>query len=146
MVFFLIKKLMERLYLRITEKFLLWTFLEWEIQSFLSQNADAKMTFTNYWKCLVLNFSGMGNTVFFLSQNVDGKMIFTNYWRSSCFELFSNEKIDLFSVKKFVEIWYFLGLFEFSMIFQDLGNMVFRTVWMEVPCRTEFLIPNCIST
>ena len=137
---------MERWYLLITEKFLFQLFQNGKYVLLVSQKVDAKMTFTNYWKCLVLNFSGMGNTVFFLSQNVDGKMIFTNYWRSSCFELFSNEKIDLFSVKKFVEIWYFLGLFEFSMIFQDLGNMVFRTVWMEVPCRTEFLIPNCIST
>ena len=71
--FFGDKKLVERWYLLITEKFLFWTFREWEIRSFLRQKVDRKMIFTDYWKilvlghqnALVLNFSVMGNTVFF---------------------------------------------------------------------------------
>ena len=96
-VFFWVKKLMERWYLLVTEKFLFWTFRWWEIRSFLSQEVDWKMIFTGYWEVLVLNFSVMGNPVFF-------------------------------SVKKLVERWYLLGLFEVSMIFKDLRNMVFRAV------------------
>ena len=52
------------------------------------------------------------------------------YWllRSSCFELFGDGKYGLFSAKKLMERWYSRGLFELSMIFQDLGNVVFRAV------------------
>ena len=105
--YFWAKKLMEIWYLLITEKFLFWSFWEWEIRSFLSQNVDGKIIFTDYWKVLILNFSLIGNTVFFwvkklmerwyslvtekflfwsfrwweirpfLSQKVDGKLIFT---------------------------------------------------------------------
>ena len=32
---------------------------------FLSQKVDGNMMFTDYWKVLVLNFLGIGNTVFF---------------------------------------------------------------------------------
>ena len=46
MVFFRAKKLMERWYMLITEKFLLWSFLRWEIRSFLSQKFNGKMIFT----------------------------------------------------------------------------------------------------
>ena len=88
-VSFWAKKLMERWYLLITEKFLFWTFRWWEIRSFLSQEVDGKMIFTGYWEVLVLNFSVMGNMVFF-------------------------------SVKKLMERWYLLGLFELSMIFQEI--------------------------
>ena len=35
---------------------------------FLSQKVDGKLIFTDYWKVLVLIFSGMGNTVFFESK------------------------------------------------------------------------------
>ena len=65
------KKLMERLYLLITGKFLFWTFLKWEIRYFLSLKNSGKMNFTGYWKVLVLNFLEMGNAVFFWS----GKLI-----------------------------------------------------------------------
>ena len=64
-VFSWAKKLIERLYLLITEKVLFWALRWWEIQSFLSQEVDGKMIFTGYWQVLVLNFSVMGNTVFF---------------------------------------------------------------------------------
>ena len=126
---------------------------------FLSQKVDGKMIFTDYWKVLVLNFSVMRNMVFFWVKKLMEKMIFTDYgkvlvlnfvmvgntvffesrswwkddicWipRSSCFELFGDGKYDLFSDKKLMERWYLHGLFELSMIFQDLGNTVFRAVW-----------------
>ena len=43
---------------------------------FLIQKLDGNMRFTDYWKVLVLIFSGIGNTVFW-SQKVDGKRILT---------------------------------------------------------------------
>ena len=54
------------------------------------------------------------------------------YWslKSSCFELFVDGKYGLFSAKKMMERWYLLGLYEISMTFQDLGNMVSRAVWI----------------
>ena len=52
---FWVKRLMERWYLLITGKFLLWTFRRWAMQSFLSQKLDGKMVFTDYWKVLVLD-------------------------------------------------------------------------------------------
>ena len=88
---------------------LFWIFQGWKIRSFLSQKVDGNMIFIDYWKVLVLNFSGMGNTAFFwhkklmerwyllvtgkfffsafrwwkirsfLRQKVNGKMIFTDY-------------------------------------------------------------------
>ena len=49
-VFFWVKKLMERWYLLVTEKFLFWTFRWWEIRSFFSQKVDGKMVFTwSFW-------------------------------------------------------------------------------------------------
>ena len=74
------KKLMERLYLLVTEKFLFWAFPWWKMWSFLRQKVNGKMIFTDYWKVLVLSFSLIGNTVFF-SQKVDVKVIFTwSFW------------------------------------------------------------------
>ena len=37
---------------------------------FLSQKVDGNMIFTDYWKVLVLIFSGMGNTVFFWDKKL----------------------------------------------------------------------------
>ena len=62
---FWVKKVMKIWYLLITEKFLFWSFREWEIQPFLSQKVDGKMLFTDYGNVLVLNFSVIGKTVFF---------------------------------------------------------------------------------
>ena len=125
---------------------------------FLSLKADGNMIFTDYWKVLVLTFSEMGNTVFSWAKNlteiwyllITGKFLFWTfrwrgiryffesrswwkndiYWllRSSFFELFSERKYGVFSAKKLMERWYLPGLFELSMIFQYLGNMVFRAV------------------
>ena len=92
--YFWAKQLMEILYLLIIERFLVWSFRNWEIRSFFEPKSWWKDYI--YWllKVVVLNFLVMKNTVFF--------------W-----------------VKKLMERWYLLGLFELSMIFQGLGNMVF---------------------
>ena len=45
-IFFWAKKLMEKWYLLITEKFLFRTFWRWEKRSFFSQKVDGKMMFT----------------------------------------------------------------------------------------------------
>ena len=102
-VFFWAKKLMERWYL----------------------------IFTDYWKVLVFNFLVMGNTVFFWVKKlmerlyllVTEKLLFWifRWWEvRSSFQPKSWWKDDI----------YFLtgGLFELSIIFQGLGNMVFRAV------------------
>ena len=125
---------------------------------FLRQKVDGNMIFTDYWKVLVLIFLEMGNTAFFFEQeywwkddiywllkvlflsfSVMKKRSFfesRNWWkyyiywllRSSCFALFGDGKDGLFSAKKLVERWYLLGIFELSIILQELGNMVFQAV------------------
>ena len=97
---------------------------------FFSQNIDGNMIFTDYWKVLVLNFSVIGNTVFFLSQEVDGKMIFTGYWEVLVLNFSVMGNTVFFSAKKLMERWFLRGLFYLSMIFQDVGNMVFRAVYI----------------
>ena len=127
-VVFWVKKLMEIWYLLITEKFLFWSFREWEIRPFLSQKVDGKMLFTDYWKVLVLNFSVIGKMVFFwVKKLMERWYLLTNekflFWILRRWEIrsFLSQKVD----EKMI---YILGLFEISMIFRDLGNMVFRTV------------------
>ena len=85
------------------------------------------MIFTDYWKVLVLSFLEVGNTAF-LSQKVDGKMIFTDYWKVLVLNFSEMGNKVFFWAKKLMERWYLLGLFEFSIIFQDLENMVSRAV------------------
>ena len=48
---------------------LFWIFWGLKIRSFLSQKVDETITFIDYWKVLVLNFLGMGNTVFFEAKS-----------------------------------------------------------------------------
>ena len=105
--YFWAKKLMEIWYFLITEKLFFWSFREWKIRPFLSQKVAGKMIFTDYWKVLILTFSGMGNTVFFESKSWWKVDI---YWllKSSCFDLFGNGKYSLFWVKKLMERWYLL--------------------------------------
>ena len=79
---------------------------------------------SGYWKGLVLNLSVMENTVF-LSLEVDGKMIFTCYWEVLVLNLLVMGNTVFLSAKRLMERWYVHGLFELSMIFQDLGNMFF---------------------
>ena len=57
------KKLMEKWYLLINEKFLFWTFPRWEIRSLCDPKSWWKIIFPNYSKVLVLNFSEMRNMV-----------------------------------------------------------------------------------
>ena len=115
--------------LLITKIFLFWFFLEVKNMVFLSQKVDGKMIFTDYWKVLVLIFSGMGNTVFFWAKKlmeryllITEKFLFWTFWwweirsffksrswwkddiywllRSSCFELFGDGKYGLFFSQK----------------------------------------------
>ena len=68
-VFFWAKKVMERWYLLITEKFLFWTFRWWEIWSFLSQEVDGKMIFTGYLE-VCFEFFGDGKYCLFLAKKL----------------------------------------------------------------------------
>ena len=109
-------------------KVLVLKFLEIKNMVFLSQKVDGNMIFTDYWKVLVLNFLVMGNTVFFWAKKlmerwyllVTEKFLFWNFrwWEIQSF----------FQKKKLMKRLYLHGLFELSMIFQDLGNMVFHAV------------------
>ena len=132
---------------------------------FLSQKVYGNMIFTDYWKVLVLIFLGMRNMVFswakklierwylliiekilfwtfpwweiglFLSQEVNGKMVFTGYWEVLVLNFSVMGNTVFFSAKMFMERWYLHGLFELSVIFQDLGNMVFRAVRYLLRCN-----------
>ena len=134
----LAKNLMEIWYLLSIEKFLFWLFREWEIWSFLREKVSEKMIFTGYWKVLVLSFSVLGNTVFFARKKLmerwyllvtekflfwaTGKFLF---WAFRWWEIraFLSQKVD-------VKV-------EISMIFQDLGNTVFRAVIGLLKYRTS---------
>ena len=86
---------------------LFWIFRGRKIQSFLSQNVDGNMIFIEYWKVLVLNFSGMENTIFFEAKSWWKDDI---YWflKRFCFELFHDGKCGLSWGKKLMERWYLL--------------------------------------
>ena len=104
--FFWAKKVAEIWYILITEKFLFWTFREWEMRPFLRQKVDEKLVFTDYRKVLVLNFYVMGNTIFFETKRWWKDYI---YWllkifcfglpKRSCFEHFGDGKYGLFELK-----------------------------------------------
>ena len=79
-----------------------WIFWGWKIRSFLSQNFDGNMIFTDIWKVLVLKFSGMGNTVFFETKSWWKDDIYS-LLKSSCFELFGDGKYGLFLAKKLMQ-------------------------------------------
>ena len=84
-----------------------------------------------YWllKVLVLNFLMMGNTVFFWVKKLMEKIIFTDYWKVLVLSFLMMGNTIFFSAKKLMDRWYLLGLFELSMMFQDLGNTVFHAVY-----------------
>ena len=101
------KKLIE-IYLLITEKFLCWTFWEWEIRSVTVFSTEILyLIFTDYWNVLVLNFSGMENTVFFEAKSWWKDDIY-RLLKSSCFELSPDGKRGLFCGKNLRERWYLL--------------------------------------
>ena len=85
---------------------LFWIFRTWKIRSFLGQKGDGNI-FTGYWKVLVLNFSGLGNTVF-LRQKVDGKIIFTDYLKVLVLNFSGMGNTVFFWGKKSMERWYLL--------------------------------------
>ena len=125
--YFWAKKLME-IYLLITEKFLFWPFREWEIRSLFEPKSWWKDDI--YWllKSSCFELFRDENYGLFLSLEVDGKMIFTGYWEVLVLNFSVMGNTVFFLAKKLMERWYLLGLFELSMIFQDMGNMVFRAM------------------
>ena len=96
---------------------------------FLSQEVDWKDDI--YWlrKSFCFELFGGAKYGLFLSREVDGKIMFTGYREVlvSNFSVMGNT--IFFSANKLMERWYLLGLFYLSMIFQDLGNTVFRAVF-----------------
>ena len=128
-VVFWAKKLMVSWYLLITEKILFWSFREWEIRSFFEPKRWWKDN--GYWliKVLVLNFLVLGKYGLFLSPEVDGKIIFTGYWEFLVLNFSVIGNAVFFQPKRWWKDYiYILGRFEVSMIFRNLGNMVFRAV------------------
>ena len=120
-----------------------WKYIYWLLKSscfelftdekygnFLRQKVDGKMI-DIYWllKSFYFKVFGDGKYGLFLSQSVDGKMIFTDYWNVLVLNFPQMGNTVFFSVKKLMETRYLLSLFELSMIFQDLGNMVFLAVF-----------------
>ena len=125
-VFFGAKKLMERWYLLITEKFLFWTFWRMEIRSLFERKSWWKNDI--YWilKSSCFEIFRDGKYSLFLSQKVNGKMIFTDYWKILVlnFSVMGNTVFSL--ANKLMKRWYLLSLFKLYIIFQDLGNIFFR--------------------
>ena len=75
----------------------------------------------------------------FLSQKVDGKIIFTDYWKVLILNFSVMGNTVFFSVKKLMERWYLLGLFELPMIFEGLGNMAYcALLWIYTHNYSEF--------
>ena len=83
----------------------------------------------------------------FLSKEVNGKMIFTGYWEVLVLKFSVMGNTVFFSAKKLMERWYLHGLFELSMIFQEMRNMVFRAVfsigWLIYIIINVAFINNC---
>ena len=88
---------------------------------FLSQEFDWKDDICWLRKSSCFELFGGRKYGLFLSQKVDGKMIFTDY-RVLVLNFLVMGNTIFFSAKKLMERWYLLGLFELSMIFQDLEN------------------------
>ena len=123
------KNLMKMWHLMIIEKFLFWSFQEWEIRSSFEPQSWWKDDI--YWLLKIFCFELFGDEKYslFLGQEVDGKMIFTGYWEVLVLNFSVLGNTVFFSVKKFMERWYYLGLFKLFMIFRSLKNMIFRAVF-----------------
>ena len=112
---FWVKKLMKIWYLLITEKFLFWSFREWEIQPFLNQKVDGKMLFTDYGNVLVLNFSVIEKTVFFWVEKLMER------WY-----LLTNEKVLFWTLRR----WEIRSFFQSRSWWKDDIYLVFlRFPW-----------------
>ena len=85
------------------------------------------MEYHVYWLLKGYCFEILGDGKYgpFSSQIVDGKMIFTEYWKVLILKFSEMRNTVFFRAKKLMERWYLLGLFELSIIFEDLGNVVF---------------------
>ena len=70
-------------------------FQGWKIRSFLSEQIDGNMMFTDYWKVLVLNLLGMGNRIFFWVKKLMERWYLLN-----------TEKFLFLSIEKFL-FWTF---------------------------------------
>ena len=134
---FLSQKVHGNMIFTVYRKVLVLIFLEIGNTVFPRAKRLIERWFTDYWKGLVLNFSGMENKVFF-DQEVDGKMIVTGYWEDLVLNFLVMGNMVLFLAKKLMERWYLDGLFELSMIFEELGNMVFRTVHIVIYSFSNF--------
>ena len=114
--------------LLITKTLLVWIFWKWEIWYFWAKKFMGILYLLITEKFLFWTFRWW-EIRSFLSQGADGKMIFTGYWKVLVLNFSVMRNTVFFLVKKLMERWYLLGLFELSVIFQDLGNMVFRAVY-----------------
>ena len=123
---FWVKKLMKIWYLLITEKFLFWSFREWEIQPFLSQKVDGKMLFTDYGNVLVLNFSVIEKTVFFWVEKLMER------WY-----LLTNEKVLFWTLRR----WEIRSFFQSRSWWKDDIYLVFlRFPWYSGTWEIWFFI------
>ena len=136
---FLSQKVHGNMIFTVYRKVLVLIFLEIGNTVFPRAKRLIERWFNDYWKGLVLNFSGMENKVFF-DQEVDGKMIVTGYWEDLVLNFLVMGNMVFFLAKKLMERWYLDGLFELSMIFEELGNMVFRTVHIVILLYTLLVI------
>ena len=132
------------------EKFLFWTLRRWEIRCSFHSKSWCKMIFSLAWntmfseygKVLVLNFRRWEIRSSFDSKSWC-KITFSSAWNIIFFEYgkvlvlnFSEIGNRFFSwSKKLMETWYFLGIFELFMVFQNLGNMVFPVVSRSLSCN-----------
>ena len=69
------------------------------------------------------------------------KFILLSFWIKETLILWISGRWEIrefFWAKKLMERWYLLALFDFSMIFQDFGNMVFLAV-VRVALKIKFL-------
>ena len=81
--------------------------------------------YIHYWKVLVLNFSGMGDTFFFWDKKLM-KRWYLLITECSCFELFGEEKYGLFWGKKLMGRWYLLVTEKVLVLsFSVIENAVF---------------------
>ena len=84
-----------------------------------------------------------GKNGLFLSQKVNGKMIFTDYLKVLVLTFSEIGNTVFFWAKKLMERWYLLDLFQLSMIFQDMENLVFcavQTITLRSTSKTESII------
>ena len=72
---------------------------------------------------------GDGKYSYFLSRKADEKLIFTDYWKVLVLNFLEKGNTVFFWANILMERWYLLCVFELLMIFQELGNMVFRELY-----------------